>query len=98
MISNIFSRTAFNVTELASSSAQILIQMQACIEQLEEQHWQQNLKIDKSDQFDEMKEKLRQWLAQMNVHMSVQSYQLEMKENKVMLIISYLISKATDWI
>ena len=46
--------------ELTSSSAQILIQMQACIEQLEEQHQQQNLKIDKSNQFDRTKEKLRQ--------------------------------------
>ena len=34
----------------------------------------------------------------MNVHMSAQFYQLEMKENKVMLAISYLISKAADWI
>ena len=59
MISNIFSETAFNVTESASSSVQILIQMQTHIEQLEEQHQQQNLKIDKSDQFDEIKKKFR---------------------------------------
>ena len=48
------------MTESASSSAQILIQMQTHIEQLEEQHQQQNLKIDKSNQFDETKKKLRQ--------------------------------------
>ena len=60
MTFNIFSETAFNVTESASSSVQILTQMQTHIEQLEKQHQQQNLKIDKSDQFDEMKEKLRQ--------------------------------------
>ena len=30
--------------------------------------------------------------------MSVQFYQLEMKENKVMLAISYLIDKTADWI
>ena len=34
----------------------------------------------------------------MNVHMSAQFYQLEMKENKVMLAISYLTDKAADWI
>ena len=60
MTSNTFNETAFNMTESASSSAQILTQMQTCIEQLEEQHQQQNLKIDKSDQFDETKKKLRQ--------------------------------------
>ena len=60
MISNIFSKTIFNVTELASSFTQILTQMQTCIKQLEEQHQQQNLKIDKSDQFNETKKKLRQ--------------------------------------
>ena len=60
MTSNILSETVLNMTELTSSSAQILIQMQACIEQLEEQHQQQNLKIDKLNQFNEMKEKLRQ--------------------------------------
>ena len=60
MTSNIFSETASNVTESASSPAQILTQMQTCIEQLEEQCQQQNLKIDKSDQFDRTKKKLRQ--------------------------------------
>ena len=98
MTSNTFSETAFNVMRSASSSAQILTQMQTCIKQLEEQCQQQNLKIDKSDQFDRTKKKLRQWLVQMNVHMSAQFYQLEMKENKVMLAISYLIDKAADWI
>ena len=34
----------------------------------------------------------------MNMHMSVQSYQFRMKEDKIMLIISYLIKKAADWI
>ena len=34
----------------------------------------------------------------MNVHMSTQSYQLETKKNKMMLIISYLINKTADWI
>ena len=98
MISNTLNKTAFNVTESISSSVQILTQMQTCIKQLEEQCWQQNLKIDKSDQFDETKKKLRQWLVQMNVHMSAQFYQLEMKENKVMLAISYLTGKTADWI
>ena len=60
MTSNIFSETVLNMTELTNSSAQILTQMQTCIKQLEEQHQQQNLKIRKSDQFDETKEKLRQ--------------------------------------
>ena len=60
MIFNIFSETVFNVIESASSSAQILTQMQTHIEQLERQHQQQNLKIDKSDQFNETKKKLRQ--------------------------------------
>ena len=59
-MSNTFNETTFNVTELTSSSAQILIQMQAHIEQLERQCQQQNLKIEKSDQFDEMKKKLKQ--------------------------------------
>ena len=98
MTSNTFSETAFNVMRSASSPAQILTQMQTCIEQLEEQCWQQNLKINKSDQFDETKKKLRQWLIQMNVHMSAQFYQLEMKKDKVMLAISYLTDKAADWI
>ena len=60
MTFNIFSETASNMTELTSSSAQILIQMQTCIEQLEEQHQQQNMKIDKLNQFDETKKKFRQ--------------------------------------
>ena len=34
----------------------------------------------------------------MNIHMNAQSYQLETEEDKVILIISYLISKAADWI
>ena len=34
----------------------------------------------------------------MNIHMSAQSYQLEIKKDKIMLIISYLIDKITDWI
>ena len=98
MTSNTLNKTAFNVTESASSSAQILIQMQTCIEQLEEQHQQQNLKIDKSDQFNRTKKKLRQWLVQMNIHMSAQFYQFETEKNKVMLAISYLTDKAADWI
>ena len=60
MIFNTFSKTVSNVTKSASSSAQILIQMQTHIEQLEEQHQQQNLKIEKSDQFNKTKKKLRQ--------------------------------------
>ena len=60
MTFNTFNKTVFNMTESASSSAQILTQMQTHIEQLEEQHQQQNLKIDKSNQFDETKKKLRQ--------------------------------------
>ena len=34
----------------------------------------------------------------MNVHISIQSYQLETEKDKVMLIISYLTDKAADWI
>ena len=34
----------------------------------------------------------------MNVHMSTQFYQLRIKENKVMLAISYLTDKTADWI
>ena len=49
----------FNVAESSSNSAQILIQMQSCIKQLEEQHQQQQLKTEKSDQFNEIKKKLR---------------------------------------
>ena len=60
MTFNIFSETVFNMTELTSSSAQILIQIQTCIEQLEEQHQQQNLKINKLNQFNEIKKKLKQ--------------------------------------
>ncbi len=56
------------------------------------------MKIRKSDQFDKIKEKLRQWLTQMNMHLSMQFYQLKTKDNKIMLIISYLISKTVDWI
>ena len=60
MTFNNSSDITFNVAELSSNSAQILIQMQSCIEQLEEQHQQQQLKTEKSDQFNEIKEKLRQ--------------------------------------
>ena len=60
MIFNNSSDIAFNVAELSSNSVQILIQMQTHIEQLEEQHQQQQLKTEKSDQFNEIKEKLRQ--------------------------------------
>ena len=34
----------------------------------------------------------------MNMHLSTQFYQLEMKNDKVMLAVSYLTDKATDWI
>ena len=34
----------------------------------------------------------------MNMHMSVQSYQLEIEKDKIMLIISYLTDKAANWI
>ena len=60
MILNNSSDTAFNVAELSSNSAQILTQMQSCIKQLEKQHKQQQLKTEKSDQFDKIKKKLRQ--------------------------------------
>ena len=54
------SSSASNAAESASDSARILTQMQAHIEQLESQHCQQSLKIEKSDQFNRTKEKLRQ--------------------------------------
>ena len=98
MTFNNSSSITFNVAESSSNSVQILIQMQSCIEQLEEQCWQQQLKTGKSDQFDEIKEKLRQWLTQINVHFSTQFYQLKMKDDKIMLIINYLISKTVNWI
>ena len=60
MTFNNFSNIAFNIAELSSNSAQILIQMQSHIKQLEEQCQQQQLKIEKSDQFNRIKEKLRQ--------------------------------------
>ena len=60
MILNNFSDITFNVAELSSNSAQILTQMQSCIEQLEEQCLQQQLKTEKSNQFDKIKKKLRQ--------------------------------------
>ena len=98
MTFNNSSDTAFNVAELSSNSAQIIIQMQLHIEQLEKQCWQKQLKIEKSDQFNEIKKKLRQWLTQMNVHLNAQSYQLRMKDDRVMLAISYLTEKAVNWI
>ena len=60
MTFNNFNDITFNIAELSSNSAQILIQMQLHIKQLEEQHQQQQLKTGKSDQFDRIKEKLRQ--------------------------------------
>ena len=98
MTFNNFNDIAFNVEELSSNSAQILIQMQSCIKQLEEQCWQQQLKTEKSDQFNRIKKKLRQWLIQMNIHLSVQFYQLETESNKIMLVISYLTDKTVNWI
>ena len=59
MTSNTSSETAFNVTESASSSAAILIQMTTHIKQLEEHQQQQNLKVSKSNQFNETKKKFR---------------------------------------
>ena len=72
--------------------------MQSCIKQLKEQHQQQQLKTEKSNQFNRIKEKLRQWLTQMNVHFNAQFYQFEMKDDKVMLVISYLTDKTVNWI
>ena len=60
MTFNNFSDITFNIAESSSNSAQILIQMQSCIKQLEKQCQQQQLKIEKSDQFDKIKKKLRQ--------------------------------------
>src|SRR6266496_4010901 len=34
----------------------------------------------------------------MNIHLSMQFYQLETEDNKIMLVISYLTGKAADWI
>ena len=55
MTFNNFNDIAFNIAESSSNSAQILTQMQLCIKQLEKQHQQQQLKIEKSDQFDKIK-------------------------------------------
>ena len=60
MTFNNFNDIIFNVAESSSNSAQILIQMQSHIEQLEKQHQQQQLKIEKSDQFNKIKKKLKQ--------------------------------------
>ena len=60
MTFNNFSDIVFNIAESSSNSAQILIQMQSHIKQLEEQHQQQQLKTEKSDQFNRIKEKLKQ--------------------------------------
>ena len=60
MTLNNFNNITFNIAELSSNSAQILIQMQSHIKQLEEQHQQQQLKTEKSDQFNRTKKKLRQ--------------------------------------
>ena len=60
MTFNNSSDITFNIAELSSNSAQILTQMQSCIKQLEEQHQQQQLKTEKSDQFDKIKEKFKQ--------------------------------------
>ena len=59
MTFNNSSDITFNVAELSSNSAQILTQMQSHIKQLEEQCQQQQLKTEKSDQFDKIKKKLR---------------------------------------
>ena len=56
------------------------------------------MKTEKSDYFDEIKEKLRQWLTQMNVYLNAQFYQLRMKDDKIILIINYLIDKTVNWI
>ena len=60
MILNNFNDITFNVAESSNNSAQILIQMQSHIEQLKKQHQQQQLKTEKSDQFNKIKKKLRQ--------------------------------------
>ena len=98
MMSNTLSETISNMTESVSSSAQILIQMQTHIKQLEKWCQQQNLKISKSDQFNRTKKKLRQWLTQMNVHMNAQFYQLDTERDKIMLAINYLTDKVANWI
>ena len=60
MTLNNSSDITFNTAKSSSNSTQILIQMQLHIEQLEEQHQQQQLKTEKSDQFNRIKKKLRQ--------------------------------------
>ena len=60
MILNNSNDITFNIAELSNNFAQILTQMQSHIEQLEEQHQQQQLKIRKSDQFNRIKKKLKQ--------------------------------------
>ena len=60
MTFNNSSNITFNVAESSSNSAQILTQMQLRIEQLRKQYQQQQLKIEKSNQFNEIKKKLRQ--------------------------------------
>ena len=60
MILNNFSDITFNVAESSSNPAQILIQMQLHIKQLERKHQQQQLKTEKSDQFKKIKKKLKQ--------------------------------------
>ena len=59
MTLNNFNDITFNVAELSSNSAQILTQMQSHIKQLEKQYQQQQLKTEKSDQFNKIKKKLR---------------------------------------
>ena len=59
MTFNNFNDITFNVAKLSSNSAQILTQMQTCIKQLEKQCQQQQLKTEKSDQFNRIKKKFR---------------------------------------
>src|SRR3954451_18167014 len=53
--------------------------------------------MGKPDHFDGTREKLRPWLAQMDINMSAQSSRLGDEEDKTMLAISYLTGKAADW-
>ena len=55
------------------------------------------LKIDKSEKFDEERVKLKKFLAQLDIYIDSQKNKIRYEKNKMLLAVSFLKEKIFDW-
>ena len=55
------------------------------------------IKVTKSEFFEDERKKLQEWLAQMNIFMSFQKNHIRIKKDKILLAASFLKDKVFNW-